>query len=230
MSSSTACECAHLSCTHLRIEKLNGAYRLSSKRTPTTSMDVDGQAPEVVYDVKFCMWTDLSYANSEKLLVKDLTPEDIRNMLREMLKLGVAMETSSQTEIALDLFAHGVIFARKSEHSPLQLSTLVSILKRVHEACISTSFDNEESTMKLLQDLLVKHCVERPPYSSSVFSLGQVKDITDYVLSTYFKHFKLYKYAFTKRVRLDLIFSKKPPEQSDVLKPGDTETSKGDDI
>ena len=81
--------------------------------------------------------------------------------------------------------------------------------------------------MKLLQELLVKHSVERPPYSSSVFSLAQVKDIAEYVLSTYFKHFKLYKYAFTKRVRLDLIFSKEPPEQSDAVKPGDTETSKG---
>ena len=177
---------------------------------------MDTQVAATVYDARFCMWTDLSYANSEKLLVEDLTPEDIRKMVQEMLQLGVAMETSSQAEIALDLFAHGVIFARKSKYSPLQLSTLVSVLKRVHEACISTPFDNEECTMKLLQDLLVKHCVERPPYSSSVFSLAQVKDITEYVLSTYFKHFKLYKYAFTKRVRLDLIFSEEPPEQSNI--------------
>ena len=35
----------------------------------------------------------------------------------------------------------------------------------------------------------------------------QVKAITDYVLSTYFKHFKLYKYAFTKRVQLNLHFT-----------------------
>lgn len=162
-----------------------------------------------VYEPAFCLWTDLSYADCEKLLVRTLSPDDIKAALTNMfLKNDVAMETGShQAEIAAELYAHGVVFARNSRYSPVQLSTLISVLKRVHEACISTPFDNREKTLKLVEDLMVKHCVERPPYSSSVFSLAQVKDITDYLLSTYFKHFKFYKFAFTKRIRLDLHFT-----------------------
>lgn len=159
-----------------------------------------------IYEATFCFWTDLSYVNSEQLLEKGLTPDRIKDMLQKMVQLDVAMETVSQAEIASDLYAHGVVFARKNNYSAQQLSTLISILKRVHEACISTPFDNLEATMRLFQDLMVKHSVERAPYSSSVFSLAQVKDITDYVLATYFKHFKLYKFAFTKRIRLNLYF------------------------
>ena len=164
-----------------------------------------------VYEATFCVWTDLSYTECEQLLAKGLKPDELKAILKDTLKLNVAMETSSQLEIAAELYAHGVVFGRRSEFSPIQLSTLVSVLKRVHEACIATPFDNQEETMKLLQDLMVKHCVERPPYSSAVFSLAQVKDITEYILTTYFKHFKLYKYAFTKQVRMDLNFSDKRP-------------------
>ena len=34
----------------------------------------------------------------------------------------------------------------------------------------------------------------------NVFSAAQAKVVTDFVLSTYFKHFKLYKYVFTPMV------------------------------
>ena len=59
----------------------------------------------------------------------------------------------------------------------------------------------------MLKELLVSHSVHRPPYSIQLYSLDQVKNITEYVLQTYFKHFKLYKYAFTKRVLMDLKIS-----------------------
>ena len=45
---------------------------------------------------------------------------------------------------------------------------------------------------------------QRPPWSINLFSPNQVRLITDYVLNTYFRHYKLYKYVFTPMVRLDL--------------------------
>ena len=170
---------------------------------------------EGLYDADFCMWKDLSYSECEKLLdtYTANSHEHVTTLLQRIMKIDVAMETS-QAQITTDLYAYGVIFARKNNYSPIQLSTLISVLKRVHNACICTPFDNLDATMKMFQELMVKHSVERPPYSTCVFNIAQVKAITDYVLTTYIKHFKLYKFAFTKKVRLNLMFGPQWSESS----------------
>ncbi|XP_067389110.1 cilia- and flagella-associated protein 119 isoform X2 [Emydura macquarii macquarii] len=49
--------------------------------------------------------------------------------------------------------------------------------------------------------------VWRPPFSIDLFSQEQLALMSDYVVNTYFRHFKLYKYAFTPQVRLDVSLS-----------------------
>ena len=39
----------------------------------------------------------------------------------------------------------------------------------------------------------------RPPFSLGIFNLEEARQITDWMLNTYFSHFKLYQYAFTTR-------------------------------
>ena len=186
--------------------------------SPSTAM-------ETFYNAEFCMWTDLSYSECEKLLDTANSHEDVRTLLQQILKIDVAMETSNQAQITTDLYAYGVLFARKNNYSPIQLSTLITVLKRVHMACICTPFDNLDATMKMFQELMVKHGIQRPPYSTCVFNIAQVKAITDYVLTTYIKHFKLYKFAFTKKVRLNLMFG---PQLSESSNEGVQETEGGE--
>lgn len=45
---------------------------------------------------------------------------------------------------------------------------------------------------------------QRPPFSIDLFKEEQLLALADYVVNTYFRHFKLYKYVFTPQVRLDL--------------------------
>uniref|UniRef100_A0A2K5S1G1 Cilia and flagella associated protein 119 n=1 Tax=Cebus imitator TaxID=2715852 RepID=A0A2K5S1G1_CEBIM len=45
---------------------------------------------------------------------------------------------------------------------------------------------------------------QRPPFSIDLFKEEQLLALEDYVVNTYFRHFKLYKYVFTSQVRLDL--------------------------
>ena len=90
-------------------------------------MDGPGSATSYtdgLYSATFCVWTDLSFANSEKLLDEDEKADNIKAMLKEVLKLDVAMETNNQAqaEIAAELYAHGVIFARKNKYSPMPVS------------------------------------------------------------------------------------------------------------
>lgn len=43
-----------------------------------------------------------------------------------------------------------------------------------------------------------------PPFSIDLFKEEQLLALADYIVNTYFRHFKLYKYVFTPQVRLDL--------------------------
>ena len=43
-------------------------------------------------------------------------------------------------------------------------------------------------------------CAQRPPFSIDLFGADDVRKIVEYVINTYFRHYKLYKFAFTPRV------------------------------
>jgi hypothetical protein len=44
----------------------------------------------------------------------------------------------------------------------------------------------------------------RPPFSCGVFSQAEMRAVLDWMLSSYYRHYKLYQYAFTSRVTLSL--------------------------
>lgn len=157
--------------------------------------------------VQICTWVDLSLTDVERILESsEISNEALQKTLTELL--GLAGSTSSKhVLIELDMYFYAILFAKKEAFSPAQLSAFFTILKCVHKMCISTPYDNMSETFDYFKALLVRHSVFRPPYSTSLYSMTHVKAITEYVLSTYFKHFKLYKYSFTKKVVLDLKLS-----------------------
>ena len=169
---------------------------------------------------RICTWVDLSLTDVEHLLRASETTEALQQALGDILRLGDAAASSKQALIELDLYTYAILFARKQDFSADQVSAFFTMLKCVHCMCISTPFDNFQETFQYFKELLLKHSVNRPPYSTCLFSISQVKTVSDYVLASYFKHFKLYKYAFTKRVHLNLKFSypgvPDSPEPSEV--------------
>ena len=182
-----------------------------------------------------CIWADISMAEMETLLRSSTNSESIKELLRLKFELG-ALE-DKQVKILLDLYTHVLLLGKKNNYSPAQLSTLLSIMKRLHAECVSTSYENQDKLFTLFQHMMVKHSVNRPPFSLCIFSPFQVQSITDYVLSTYFKHFKLYKYAFTKRLQLNVALDymdedgeedlddNLKKEQSNIIPEGDTVTA-----
>ena len=154
--------------------------------------------------LRVCSWEDVSLREAEQLLELCSDTESLQTRLTERLVARETERTERQTLIELDLFTYAVLFCKKSDFSAEQLSVFFTILKSVHSMCISTPYDNLQETFVYFRDLLLRHSVQRPPFSISLYTLAHVKTITDYVLSTYFKHFKMYKYAFTKRLQLNL--------------------------
>ncbi len=171
-----------------------------------------------------CTWVDLSLTDVERLLEASASTETLQQALSELLGFKGLAAASKQELIELDLYTYAILFAKSNGFTAEQISTFFTILKSVHLMCISTPFDNLQETFEHFKQLLVCHSVSRPPFSVGLFSSAQVRDLSEYVLKSYFKHFKLYKYAFTKRVHLKLTIgypevpvSPEPTSLADVM-------------
>ena len=179
------------------------------------------------FHARICTWADLSLTDVERLLGACSETETLQQALAEILGLDVSQSSNKQALIELDMYTYAILFAKKKDLTHEQVSAFFTILKSVHLMCISTPFDNLRETFQYFKELLLRHSINRPPYSTSLFTIAQVRDITEYVLNTYFKHFKLYKYAFTKRVQMNLKLSyvgvevSPEPSQTDVTAEGD---------
>lgn len=179
------------------------------------------------FHARICTWADLSLTDVERILGACSETETLQQALTEILGLDVSHSSNKQALIELDMYTYAILFAKKKDLTHEQVSAFFTILKSVHLMCISTPFDNLQETFQYFKELLLRHSINRPPYSTSLFTIEQVRDITEYVLNTYFKHFKLYKYAFTKRVQMNLKLSyvgvedTPEPSQTDVAVEGE---------
>ncbi|OBS63458.1 hypothetical protein A6R68_08012 [Neotoma lepida] len=138
-------------------------------------------------------------------LEKAATVEEMREygVLAELLELGCP-EQSLRDAIILDLFSHALIFCRQQGFSLEQTSAACALLQDLHKACVATPLGNVEECYRYFTSGLFCHGVRRPPFSIDLFKEEQLLALADYVVNTYFRHFKLYKYVFTPQVRLDL--------------------------
>ena len=149
----------------------------------------------VAPSASICTWQDLSYTDSMYLLDGKVQKVDIQRQLtkicgqldnEERSRSDPEMEKDSLQDkrslIVLDLFYNLVTFARQHGLRPDQLSGCFQL----YAAFKFTAYphltpDNSRECFDYFTGLMVCHSME------------QVKLISDYVLRTYFKHFKSYK-------------------------------------
>ncbi|XP_062955996.1 cilia- and flagella-associated protein 119 [Cynocephalus volans] len=162
---------------------------------------------------RICMWKYLDI-HSMHQLEKTASIEEMREVLAELLELGHP-EQSLRDAITLDLFSHALIFCRQQGFSLEQTSAACALLQDLHKACVATPLGNVEECYRYFTSVLFCHGVRRPPFSIDLFKEEQLLAMADYVVNTYFRHFKLYKYVFTPQVQLDLSLTYmglQPPE------------------
>ncbi|XP_059587534.1 cilia- and flagella-associated protein 119 isoform X3 [Alligator mississippiensis] len=154
------------------------------------------------HEAQICMWKYLD-VHSMDLINQTRTIEEMRGVLAEVLQLDGGAQ-GGRAAILLDLYTHALWFGREQGFTPEQASALFSILHDTHQACTETPLPNLDECHSYFRRLLLCHCVRHPPFSIDLFSPWQAAAVEDYVQNTYFHHFKLYKFAFTPQVRLDL--------------------------
>ncbi|XP_053411095.1 cilia- and flagella-associated protein 119 isoform X2 [Nycticebus coucang] len=194
-------------------KQLSSAYRMatgteSSVRTESAtaasaSREVDEDLgtnlfPPPLPRPRICMWKYLDI-HSMYRLEKTTNVEEMRKVLAELLELGCP-EQSLRDAITLDLFAHALMFCRQQGFSLEQTSTACALLQDLHKACVATPLGNVEECYRYFTSVLFCHGVRRPPFSIDLFKEEQLLALADYVVNTYFRHFKLYKYVFTPQV------------------------------
>ena len=144
----------------------------------------------------FCLWVDLQ---PEHLAALDAVQDEegTRQVLASALRI-TPEDNPLRHEVLLEFFVNNVRFARENDFSVEKTSTLFSIMKRNHDEMVEAFLPMEKS-WEYFKALLLAHSVQRPPHSVGIFSLKEVQLITDFALNTYYRHFKLFRYAFTMR-------------------------------
>uniref|UniRef100_A0A8C8RGS1 Coiled-coil domain containing 189 n=1 Tax=Pelusios castaneus TaxID=367368 RepID=A0A8C8RGS1_9SAUR len=138
--------------------------------------------------------------HSMDLIDKAQTTDELKRVLAELFQLQ-GWESDPRAAILLDLYFYTVQFSREHSFNREQSSAFFAIVKDIHEACVETPLSNVEECYRYFTELLFCHAIRRPPFSIDLFSQEQLALMSDYMVNTYFRHFKLYKYAFTPQVQ-----------------------------
>ena len=111
----------------------------------------------------------------------------------ELSKLG----SEDEKNIISDLLFHATAFAAEQFEENTKLSGFISILLDTHVESMSQGLQLKES-LRLLEKKLVAHSVHRPPKTVRIFDPIDLSAIHEFVLDTYFRHYKMYLCVFCK--------------------------------
>jgi len=159
----------------------------------------------------FLTFTDLSRQDLDELRL--LSGPQQKKVLKRLMRLDRL--TGFEAGIILDFHFQNLKWAMQQEMEPEQISTFVSIMKKtLHEVWYDRmELDDSFESFKVY---LLMHSVHRPPYSTGIFNAGEVEKITDYVLNTFFRHFKLYQYVHVAFRELQVaVLTEEPPEEEE---------------
>ncbi|KAI8927714.1 flagellar C1a complex subunit C1a-32-domain-containing protein [Entophlyctis helioformis] len=146
------------------------------------------------------VWKDLSMKQIYDYQALRST-QDCQRFIRNIFKLG----TDDRSAILLDLYYYTLNFAKENGFTSEQTSAFFSIVRETHLNAMSSPLINMDKDYAFFKTLLLRHSVRRPPFSDKVFDHAEMKAGTEYMTHTYFRHYLMYKYAFTKKLRLDMV-------------------------
>mmetsp|Transcript_26728 Transcript_26728/g.52678 ORF Transcript_26728/g.52678 Transcript_26728/m.52678 type:complete len:356 (-) Transcript_26728:257-1324(-) len=192
-------------------------HQLDETRTNgVVTAEPDNMTAEVVSKNIFLPWKDLQ-EDKLKAVRQIKTTAQKREYLKHAMNLEMNYPTEdvdaqeaktnlTRREIFLDLMLSTISFSMRLKFTHIQTSCLVSIVKYVHIAACELPGPPMllAKAYTMFEDLLLKHSVERPPFSISVFSYADTKAINAHMVATYFRHLKMYQYVFGTINELEL--------------------------
>lgn len=149
----------------------------------------------------FLTWAYLSPGDLDEIAnMKSKTT--VRERLSECL--GIDKDEGFPTEILRDFHYQNYNFCNSSGLGPEKTAAFISIMKMVQEESITRRLGVQEAFDELFKPWVLKHGVQRPPFSIGVFTFEDIRLLTEYATGTFFKHYGLYQYAYSSHRELDL--------------------------
>jgi flagellar motor protein MotB len=122
--------------------------------------------------------------------------------------------------IVSDYHFYNYAFCKEQRFTDQQSSAFLSIMKTIIDKDMNDSTADIDSSHTRFMHLLMKECVDRSPHRSvsrialpqpdfimtslwcsmQVFDKGQGEEIIKYVIESYYRHFNLYNFNFTRKV------------------------------
>jgi len=113
-------------------------------------------------------------------------------------------------QIVLDYHLANLRFCREAGFDAKCTSTLLSLMKQTLEGSMAGLLA-PDAAFAAFKELLLRHSVQRPPYSIGVFSLQQMAAIDEHALTGLFRHYRMYRFAFTAEQRTSVVQSPAGP-------------------
>jgi len=196
-------DCSPAVSRYIEAGTMTGGLALGLKGATATILD---KKKKPVKEKKiFLYFTDVTEADLDRVTAAGSKAE-VKQILKECMKID--QPEGFRTEILADMHYHNYSFCASRGFSAEKTSTLLSIFKLVLEEAVAGRLD-AHAAFDVCKEWLLKHGVERPPWSVGIFSFDDVKAIMEYAHNTLFRHYGLYTYAFM--TRCDLNFSIEEP-------------------
>ena len=141
------------------------------------------------------LFAHFTKVQAEELL--KLTDVDvIKKHLKEAYKV---VEEGEKQALLMNFHYNNFKFCKSQDFTLEKFSTLMSILNFVFHESLSNNLDIELSRA-LFQELVIKHSIQRPPYSIEIFKIEERDTIFQQVELTFYRHYLLYKYIFAQQI------------------------------
>lgn len=180
-----------------------------------------GKSTKPIEVPDFFLYTTLNQ-NQTKDLRKAATNRDERKIIAQIFGLNAIKKTPNDQinpvdQLILDYHYINFDYCVANQFSNEKISTFLAIGDFILQTMTKKQLQVEEG-VKMLKDILSRHCLQRPPYSILIFTAEENQQIINFMLRTYFRHYSLYEYSFKPKVELVLMTIprdvKKPTEQS----------------
>lgn len=157
---------------------------------------------------KFFLWRHLSRKDIgflARVVSKQQQGQFLASRLfPERFAEGSSKEQDLRRRSLTELFVNALSFANRQSMNAAKVSTLLSIVLDLHDSACSAPMGTPVAAFKRFQANLIRHSVERPPFSIGVFSVGDVRAVVDYMVGSYFRHFKMYQFVFGEKPKLEV--------------------------
>ena len=133
-----------------------------------------------------------------KIMKRHSADQSKERNIKIMEYLNFKADSQSTEEIMSNLYDSIIEFGitRREPLTRKKMACLLLIITEIQSTICSTDYTSPKEAFNLFQTLLVQYSVQRPPFSIVIFAFKDIMPITEFILETYFKHYKAYQVAF----------------------------------